>query len=636
MTQLILQRTQDQCAAITRRIAFVGVFGMLAISIATVVDIGLRAILNAPITGFNEVVQMLMAVAIAACFPAGFSQRIHLTVDFLENNLSEKRRLLLKTVGNLLLLIFYVFMAWQMATVAHDLAEKGRTTIILGWSVAPFLWTVSALFAISVFVQFILVVSDIGQSFSLQVSGLVLTGLMLLITVAAVVLGFNHIVIFLKNILPGSPLSLALLFFLLLWAMILFLVPVAAAMGLIGLLGIAISLGSAPALTVVGTESVEFLTNINLAVLPLFLMMGSFASVAGLSSDIYGLAHALFGHRRGGLALATIGGCAGFGALTGSSLATAVTMGRVALPEMRQRGYQPGLATGCVAAGGTLGQLVPPSAAIVVFAILVEESIGRLFIGAILPALVAVILYMITISIYVRVYPDAAPGRGKLDFELLKNALRQSILSIILFVTVIGGIYGGIFTATEAAAVGAVGAFLIALFRGRLSRDVFWDVMGETTATTALIYALILSAVLFSFFIGAAGLPNDLVTFIRSLQLEPYTVIALLLFIYLLLGAIMDPFAMMVITVPIVAPIVTDMGFDIIWWGIVMVSIVETGLITPPFGLNVFVLKPIVSDVPLQTIFKGVLPFVAADIVRIIILVAFPALVLWLPSTMIN
>ena len=409
------------------------------------------------------------------------------------------------------------------------------------------------------------------------------------------------------------------------------------ALGLVGVLGAALLTGVDPALNILGSSAESFLTNENLAVLPLFLIMGSFAAAADLSSDIYRLAQKLFGHWRGGLAAATIGGCAGFGALTGSSLATAATIGQVALPEMRRRGYSPAFATGCVAAGGTLGQLVPPSTAIILYAILTEESIGRLFIAALVPAAVAVALYIGAIALYVRVAPGAAPApEPRVRRGELLAALRQAWGVLFLFALVIGGLYGGVFTANEAAAVGAVGTFLFALARGKLSGGALWRVMGEVTRTTAMIYMLIFGAVTFSFFMGISGLPELLVSSMRGLDLAPVAVIGLLLGVYIVLGAVMDPFPVMVITVPIVTPLVTGLGYDLTWWGIIMVCVVETGMITPPFGINVFILKGIAGgeDVPMWTVFRGVLAFVAADLVKLALLVLFPALVLWLPSTM--
>ena len=458
----------------------------------------------------------------------------------------------------------------------------------------------------------------------------------LLIAAIFVVLALNAGIGGFADTAQAFPGTVALVLFALMWVVALLFVPLGATMGLIGVLGAALLSGTEPALTVLATSATEFLTNSQLAVLPLFLMMGSFAAAAGLSGDIYDLAHVLLGHRRGGLALATIGGCAGFGALTGSSLATAATIGNVALPEMRQRGYAPGLATGCVAAGGTLGQLVPPSTVIILYAILTEESIGQLFIGAIIPAVIAVVLYMITIALYVRLVPNAAPAAAqRKHIAEIMAAVRRSWGVLFLFGLVIGGLYGGIFTATEAAAVGAGAAFLFALFRGKLSGGALWQVMGETTATTAMIYILIFGAVTFSFFIGITGLPEKLTEFMGGLNLPPLGIIALLLVVYIILGAIMDPFPVMVITVPIISPLIVDLGFDLVWWGIIMVVVVETGLITPPFGINVFILKGIAGgDVPTATAFRGVMPFVTADLIKLALLVIFPALILWLPSTM--
>lgn len=647
----------ERSIAITRRVASFGVLGMLVISLLTVGDITLRFVFNSPIVGFNEVVEMVMAVAIAATFPAGLAQRVHLKIDLLGGVLSPRTRCWLNPLGSFLLLLIFLVFAWRIGHHAVEVDSIGKTTMILEWRLSPFMWVITALMAVCALIQFVVLLTDIANAFAgfvpprdfggerepQQLSGRPITPTLFGIIAAllvAVIAGLNMslqgMTEFLPSVLPDSKAAIAVAFFLFMWVMILALVPLAAAMGLIGLIGTILMVGFEPALGVIGTEVVEFLTNGNLAVLPLFLMMGAFASVAGLSGDIYKLAHVLIGHRRGGLALATIGGCAGFGALTGSSLATAVTIGRVALPEMRERGYSPDLATGCVAAGGTLGQLVPPSSAIVIYAILVEESIGRLFIAAVVPAIIATIFYMITVSLYIRFARKSAPASERPTGAEIWAALRQSWGVIALFGVVIGGIYGGIFTVNEAAAVGAGGAFMFALFRGKLHRGAIWEVMGETTQTTAMIYALIFGAVTFSFFIGTTGLTGMVTDAIGGLDLHRIAIIFLILLVYLILGAIMDPFALMVITVPIVSPLILDLGYDLIWFGIIMVVVVETGLITPPFGINVFVLKGVAGDVPMPTIFKGVLPFVGADIVKLVLLVFFPALILWLPSTMIN
>lgn len=629
----------------TRRIAVIGVAGMLFIALGTLTDVLMRWAFNHPLTGFDEVVEMGTAIAIAATFPAGAANRINLTIDILAERFGRRLSERLSCFGALALLLLYILLAWQVGAHAQDLQGRGATTIFLEWPVAPFMWGVMALLAAAAAAQLIVFMVSMrqvlqssretaplnGGVYAAWIAGLLGLG-------ALVVWGFSLAIPAFAAAAQTIPSLLAVLLFLMMWALSLSLVPLAAAMGLIGVLGSALLMGIAPSLNVLGTEAAAYLTNGQLAVLPLFLIMGSFATAAELSSDIYELAHVLLGHRRGGLAMATIGGCAGFGALTGSSLATAATIGQVALPEMRNRGYSPGLATGCVAAGGTLGQLVPPSTVLILYAILTEQSIGQLFIAAVIPAVIAVILYLATIAIYVRVAPGSVPApqrRARLD-EML-TAIRRAWGVLLLFLLVVGGLYGGIFTATEAAAVGAIGAFLFALFRGKLSGDALWRVMAEVTRTTAMIYLLIFGAVTFSFFVGISGLPDMLSGLVGTLKLHPLGLIVVLLVIYLILGCIMDPFPVMVITIPIVTPLITHIGYDLVWWGIINVCVVETGMITPPFGINVFILKGIQGgDVPMWTVFRGVLPFVAADVVKLAILVIFPILSLWLPSTMMH
>jgi tripartite ATP-independent transporter DctM subunit len=377
----------------------------------------------------------------------------------------------------------------------------------------------------------------------------------------------------------------------------------------------------------------EFLTNWQVATLPMFLMMGSFAVAAGISDDIYRVANAVLGRVKGGLAYATIAGCAGFGAVSGSSVATAATFGRIALPEMAKRNYDPALASGTVAAGGTLGALVPPSGAIILFALLTEQSIGVLFIAAMGPALLALLLYFSAVFVTLRINPDKAPATQE-DQEPLLPALWSAAPVGLLFGVVIGGLYGGFFTATESAAVGAAGAFVLAFARGKLNRARLLTVLSETTATTALIYGLIFGALIFSFYVNLGQAPELVARAIGGLDASPMTILIVLLVFYLLLGAVMDSFAVMVITVPVVTPLVVGMGFDIFHWGILMLVVVEIGLITPPFGINLFVLKSLQPDQPIGRIMKGVLPFVTADLIKIVLLVAFPAIALWLPSTM--
>jgi tripartite ATP-independent transporter DctM subunit len=394
--------------------------------------------------------------------------------------------------------------------------------------------------------------------------------------------------------------------------------------------------GFNPSLSAFATEVSGFLTNTQIAVLPLFLMMGSFAAVAGIADDMYALAHALLSRFPGGLAMATIGGCAGFGAMTGSTVATAALVGRVALPKMAQHGYSPALATGCVAAGGTLGNLVPPgSAPLVLFALLTESSLGQLFVASIIPSIIAVIGYLITVLLYVYFVPSAAPGTVKPEPGELRAAVTRCGPVTTLFFVVLGGMYFGVFNSTEAAAVGAFGAFLVALLRGKLNPKDFWGAMAETTTTTALIYPLIFGALIFGFFTSISGITETATKFVVGLGWDPLAVVALLLVVFLVLGTFMDSGTIMIVTIPIVTPLVTGVGYDIIWWGILNLFVVEIGGISPPFGLTMYVLKGF-QDVPMATIFKGVTPFCFAAIVVLVILTLFPSITLWLPSTMIN
>jgi tripartite ATP-independent transporter DctM subunit len=415
---------------------------------------------------------------------------------------------------------------------------------------------------------------------------------------------------------------------------ILLLVPVAAAMIVIGVVGTAVLIGMPKALNVLGSETVGLITNPELALIPLFMMMGAFASISGMASDVYRLAHAALGFQRGGIALATIAGCAGFGALTGSSVATAATIGAVALPEMRKRGYSTELAAGCVAAGGTLGQLVPPSTAIVLYAILVEESIGKLYVAVLVPGALSVVMYMIAIAVVVRMRPDAAPGRDRFDAGELWQALRRSLAVFVLFALVIGGIYSGVFTVTEAAAVGAVLTFLIALSRGTLGRGRLWHLVGETTRSVTMIYLMIIGALLVSFFMESSGLPVALTDAISASGLPPLAIIYILVIAYIVLGTALDSFTIMIVTAPIVAPLIVHLGYDPIWWGIMMVVLCELGVVSPPFGLNLFILKTLDANVTIGAVFRGVMPFVTADCIKVVILIHLPILVLWLPQAM--
>ncbi len=409
-------------------------------------------------------------------------------------------------------------------------------------------------------------------------------------------------------------------------------VPIGVAMAIAGFVGTGILIGFEPAIALFGIEPSAAIASEELAVIALFLLMGNFAAAAGLSGDLYRLAQAFLGHRRGGLAMATVATCAGFGAVCGSSLATTATMTRIALPEMESRGYSRRLSTGSVAAGSTLGVIVPPSLLLVLYAILTEQFITALFVAALGPALIAVFLYFLSVIAYVTVAPEAGPAAERVPWPDRRRVLGQSWGVVFLAFVVSGGIYSGIFTVNEAAAVGAAVAIAFTALRGRLSRSLFFDNLKETAASTALIYLIIIGASIFSYAISLSQLPDIIVTSIENLGLEPLVVILLLEVMYIILGSIFDTVAAMVITLPFVFPLVTGMGYDPIWWGVINVVVMEMGMITPPIGLNVFVLHGMSKNVPFSTIYAGIGPFLIADLIRLLILTLFPVITLWLPK----
>ncbi len=412
--------------------------------------------------------------------------------------------------------------------------------------------------------------------------------------------------------------------------------PVAIAMMVIGVIGIWVLNGWQASMSTLVDESFVIASTYELIVIPLFVLMGNFATISGMSADLYRAAYAWVGHWRGGLASATIASCAGFAALSGSSVASAVTMGRVSLPEMRRYNYDNRLATGCIAAGGTLGILIPPSTGFVIYAILTEESIGRLFLAGVLPGLLLTVLFMISIYIQTRINPTLGPAGPRTNLPGRVKALVDAGAMIGIVVIVIGGIYGGIFTPTEAAGVGAFLAFLLALIRRKVNYNAMSTVLLQTIRTSALAFLILIGAHIFNPFLALTQIPGDLAELLAGLELPRYVIMLILMAAYIVLGTFLEGFAMLVLTLPIVHPLILALGYDPIWFGVVMVIVLEMGLISPPVGVNVFVVKGVAEDVPLKQIFSGIIPFWIAMAICLIILLIFPQIALFLPNTMIS
>ena len=410
--------------------------------------------------------------------------------------------------------------------------------------------------------------------------------------------------------------------------------PLGIALGLVGVIGFGELSGYRAAMSSASRLVIDAGQSYGLSVVPLFILMGLMVERGGMAKELYRAAFSFLGHRRGGLAMSTICACGMFSAICGSSLATAATMSKVAMPEMRRYKYSDGLATASIAAGGTLGILIPPSVILVIYGLITNASVGKLFIAGVLPGLIGVLFYLMAVMWVVSRNPSAGPAGEKSNWKERLIALRDVWTTLGLFIFVIGGIYVGAFTPTEAAGMGAAGAIAIAWWRGALSWAVLMEVTRETALTTAKLFMVVFGAMIFSNFVNRAGLPDGLLNIVNSFDVTPMGVILIILLIYLVLGCVFESLSMILLTVPIFAPVVEALGFDLVWFGILVVVATEISLITPPIGLNVFVLKGVLKDVPVSTIFKGVTPFWIADIFRLVLLALIPAIALYLPSLM--
>ncbi|MCM0611503.1 TRAP transporter large permease [Marinobacter sediminum] len=431
-------------------------------------------------------------------------------------------------------------------------------------------------------------------------------------------------------------------FAVLLFMIVVLRVPIAFAMGLVGFFGFAFLMGLdltnvmdfrwRGALSMASNRVIDTVQNYGLSVIPLFVLMGNLVTRSGLAQELYHVSNAFLGHRKGGLSMATVVACGGFSAICGSSLATSATMGKVAMPPMRKYGYADSLATASIAAGGTLGILIPPSVILIIYGLLTESSIRELFAAGFIPGILGMVMYMVAVRYVVWRDPSAGPAGEKADWSERLRALKGVWGVLLLFTVVMGGIYLGVFTPTEAAGIGAGGAFVIALARRSLTLSTLFETLADTARTSAMLFAVVIGALIFSDFINRAGLPDMLLGFVTALDVAPIVVILAILAIYIVLGMVFESLSMILLTVPVFYPLVESLGFDLVWFGIVVVVVTEISLITPPVGMNVFVLSAVLRDVKTGTIFKGVTPFWCADIVRLALIVFIAQIALFLPD----
>ena len=426
----------------------------------------------------------------------------------------------------------------------------------------------------------------------------------------------------------------ALIGFLAIFGLALLRMPLAFSMGVVGIVGIGLTRGWMPALASTAQVVQETGFAYTLSVIPLFILMGNFVARAGLAHELFHAAYTFIGHRRGGLAHATIAACAGFGAICGSSIATAATMSKVAYPSMKKLGYSDALSTGVIAAGGTLGIMIPPSTIMVIYGIVTETHIGKLFAAGVFPGILTAILLMLAVVIMTSRDPEHAPAGEKFTWAQRMEALRGIRGVLLLVIVVLGGIYGGIFTATEGAGMGAAGAFLFAWARKALTWRSLIDILVESARTTGMLFTLLIAATIFANFVNFTTMPSDLKEWITHLGLSPVMVVGAMMVIYIILGTVMEELTMVLLTIPLFFPIVVQLGFDPVWFGVLIVMVIQIGLISPPVGMNLFVLNTLLPKVGLGTIFRGCWPFVGMQIITLGILLLFPSLSLYLPSLM--
>lgn len=598
---------------------------LLGLSLAFTLDVLLRWSISAPILGLYEVAELCFAVVMALSLVWTNTRQSHVAMGILAQITGREAapRLIAAGLG----LVVSCLFAWFLVRYAIGKASHGETTLVLGLPKAPFWGAAAVMIGLAALAQLAVFISELASY--LRNPGKRLRDMVpptLMVAAAfAVMLGTAYF----APTLGAGPKILAS--FAILYLLALAHVPIGVALTIAGLGAVLLQMGFRPALLIGTNNLTGSLSSVDLAAVPLFLMMGNLAVAAGFADDIFTAATAVFGRLRGGHALAAVMGCAGFGAISGSSVATTATLGGVAFREMQSRGYAPGLSTGSIAAGGTLGALIPPSVVLIIYCVISEISIAKSFMAAIVPGMLALALYVASVLIQVRLRPDLAPVPDSSETFAPFRALRIAWRPITLFLAVLGGLYGGVFTVQEAAAVGAGFSFVAWLMSGRASVSGLFEALRDAAGTSAGLYLLIIGANIFGSHLNFAGMAQALEAVINPDTLPAWAVLTLLAIMYLVLGSIFDTVAAVVITVPFVLPIILSMGFDPIWWGIVTLTLVEIGMITPPIGMNVFVMKAVVGNrVRLSTIFGGVLPFLAADMLRMVLLIAFPAISLWL------
>ena len=628
--QILAQRIRDVVYKFSLAINSIGVFFLLGMMFLMVVDVFLRRVFQSPLTGCFEIVQFMQVTLVYLGIAYTTVKKAHIKIELITNKLSERTTALIDSLVMLLSLSFFLLLTWRNILRAEEMWAENATSVLLSIPLFPFYYMLAFGCGVLCLVLLIRLIEATSKTIGLfpriQAGAIYLLSFGIIFILVALL---AHWIEWEVSLLTAGILGIGLLFILMAAGM-----PIAFAMGLVGIAGYCYVVGIDAAYSQLESIPYGVGSDYILSVLPLFLLMGQFAFYSGMSQDVYDTSYKWLGHYPGGLAMATVGGCATFAAVCGSSVATSATMGTVALPAMRKYKYDDKLALGSIAAGGTVGILIPPSIVFILYGILTEQSIGKLFLAGFLPGVLAVVLYLLAIIVQVRLRPKLGPPGPNVSFKEKIVSLRQTWGTLTLFALVMGGIYLGFFTPTEAGAIGAFGAFLMAFFKKRLTWRILYDCLISTGRMTAMLIIIFVGAMMFNYFLAVTNLPMDMAQLIVDQDMNRNLILTAILLVYLILGCIMDPGSMIILTIPIVYPLIQSLGFDPIWFGVIIVMVAEIGTITPPVGLNVFVVKSVASEVPIVEIFKGIFPFWVADMVRLLILVMIPQISLFLPAVM--
>ncbi|MFH1489560.1 MAG: TRAP transporter large permease subunit [Pseudomonadota bacterium] len=593
-------------------------------------DVVLRYFFNRPIKGSYELVEFMMVALVFLGLGYTQTKKDHVSVNLLTEKLSANQVRVIQSITHLLSLGVFILITWRCIVQAEVLRVNGSTSDVLFIPNYPFMFVAvfgSALLCFVFLIDFLKSTGDVIKNCTIPALWVLLNGIFFLM-VMTIPLWFHWLPWDVSRPVMGL-VGIGLLLLLLFSNML-----IGPVMAVVGLIGFSYLVKPDAAFTILGTTPYRSASNHAMSTIPLFILMGALCFYAELSKDIYHTVRNWLGRLPGGLAMSTVGGCAGFAAVSGSSLATAVTMGTIALPEMKRYKYDEGLACGCIAAGGSMGILIPPSIAFIIYASLTEESIGKLFMAGIIPGLMEAVFYILTIYILCKRNPALGPPGPSSTWKQKLISLKDTWGILVLFILVIGGIYAGIMTPTEAAGVGAFGAFLLGIIKRKLNGRKVLDSLADACKNTAMLLLMLIGADIFSYFLTMSQIPFMLSDFVVGLPVPRAVMMWAILFVYIILGCIMPIIPAIVLTIPIFLPVVTGLGYDVIWFGVIVVTMAEVGQITPPVGINVFALAGVAKDVPLGKIFKGIFPFVVADFVRVALIFFFPSLALWLPSLM--